>query len=1036
MTDGDSPASLFADPPCKYRPVPFWSWNDRLDEAEVRRQIREMHRVGIGGYFMHARGGLKTPYMGEQWMRAIRAGIEEGTRLGMHPWAYDENGWPSGFADGAVTGKGIEYQQKYLRFERDTGPLTQRRNTVCCIDCKTGSFIDAPEHADGEIYHLWFDVNPFYVDTLDPEVTAAFLDACHETYQRELEPGLWEGLAGFFTDEPQVSRNGIPWSFVLPHAYADAYGEELLPRLPELFVDIGQYRRTRYRFWRLVTRLFRDSYMKQLFSWCEQHGVLLTGHQVSEESCDSQLTSNGAVMPHYEFYHIPGMDWLGRRIDPVTTPVQVASACAQLGRRQVLSETFGLCGWNVSFEALKWIYQWQMVHGINLLCQHLEGYSLRGIRKRDYPASLFYQQPWWPRYKSFNDYVSRIGALLAEGECRVELLVVHGQCSAWTAFHGNADDERIGAYNSSLLATSNGLDSAHLEYHYGDEILLERYGRVNRDRLVVGECSYKAVALPQVSTLTASTVRLLSEFVAAGGTVAGVRNRIEERELCVDGQERDDVRALARRIAWFDSEDQLVKELARSCATLPAVPAGTPPDRRHDVECQIGPIHCTRRDFADFDGRSAVLYYYVNNSTENGVNVDVVVSGAQVEQLVPETGERQAVCGRREDNEIVVRHYFPPMGALLLLTRFDPAPGEGTALLQAPPLTGRPPADWSSGRQPIELDGTWHLKLESENALTLDTCAFWFDGDLQEECESVSVIQDRLLRMRRPVEVRMRFEFEADPEGSGDEFMGLVLERPELYDIRINGSPCDAETTTMYRDISFRRIPVASLVRPGRNSIELEMTFTQSDTVYENVEKSRRFESEKNKLTYDMEIESMYLVGNFGVAATGPGIRLERDAIRYKGPFRLTAVPEAADNRELLAAGLPFFNGTAMLEREINLPAEACTDRVLCFDRLLANHVDVEVNGRSCGSLFWRPYAVDLSGVLREGRNVIRLRLTNSLRNLLGPHHLEEGECYAVGPWCFFKEEGVFARRWDGKLSEWNDDYCLARFGVEGIRIV
>ncbi|MBR6290510.1 MAG: hypothetical protein IKR53_03615, partial [Clostridia bacterium] len=57
----------FADPDVKQRPHPFWSWNDRLDPAELRRQVREMRETGHGGFFMHARDGLLTPYMGEDW---------------------------------------------------------------------------------------------------------------------------------------------------------------------------------------------------------------------------------------------------------------------------------------------------------------------------------------------------------------------------------------------------------------------------------------------------------------------------------------------------------------------------------------------------------------------------------------------------------------------------------------------------------------------------------------------------------------------------------------------------------------------------------------------------------------------------------------------------------------------------------------------------------------------------------------------------------------------------------------------------------
>ena len=70
-----------------------------------------------------------------------------------------------------------------------------------------------------------------------------------------------------------------------------------------------------------------------------------------------------------------------------------------------------------------------------------------------------------------------------------------------------------------------------------------------------------------------------------------------------------------------------------------------------------------------------------------------------------------------------------------------------------------------------------------------------------------------------------------------------------------------------------------------------------------------------------------------------------------------------------------------------------------------------------------------------DGENQITLRLTTSLRNMLGPHHLQAGESHFVGPFSFFKEDGVFSRDWDGTLNEWTDDYCFLEFGVEGLRI-
>ncbi|MBO5220086.1 MAG: hypothetical protein J6C52_11685, partial [Clostridia bacterium] len=101
-------------PSSEYRGHPFWSWNDKLDPDMLRWQIREMKRVGLGGYFMHARGGLITEYLSDDWFECIKACVDEGKKIGMESWSYDENGWPSGFGGGIVSGMGDRYHVRWL----------------------------------------------------------------------------------------------------------------------------------------------------------------------------------------------------------------------------------------------------------------------------------------------------------------------------------------------------------------------------------------------------------------------------------------------------------------------------------------------------------------------------------------------------------------------------------------------------------------------------------------------------------------------------------------------------------------------------------------------------------------------------------------------------------------------------------------------------------------------------------------------------------------------------------------------------------
>ena len=71
----------------KYLPIPFWSLNDRLTKEETERLIGEMDSSDIGGFFLHARGGLETPYMGEEWFDNINYAVVEGKKRSMAPIA-------------------------------------------------------------------------------------------------------------------------------------------------------------------------------------------------------------------------------------------------------------------------------------------------------------------------------------------------------------------------------------------------------------------------------------------------------------------------------------------------------------------------------------------------------------------------------------------------------------------------------------------------------------------------------------------------------------------------------------------------------------------------------------------------------------------------------------------------------------------------------------------------------------------------------------------------------------------------------------
>lgn len=893
----------FKEVPKKYRPIPFWSWNEKLNVDETREQIRKMDKAGIGGFFMHARGGLQTPYMGEEWFENVEASVDEAKKCGMRPWAYDENGWPSGFGDGLVNGLGVEYQQKNLCMESEWIP---KENFIC----KCG------EH------YFYYEANPSYVDTLDKTVIARFIEVAYQPYFEH----FGNAVEGFFTDEPQVSRNGMPWSFVFREEYKRRYGEDIYEHLEELFLSVGAYKTTRVKFWKMVTELFSEAYMKQIHDWCKERGMKLTGHLLLEENLYSQLFANGACMPHYEYMDIPGMDWLGRRVGDNLTARQVSSVAEQLGKEGVLSETFALCGHNVSFAELKGMYEWQMVRGVNLLCQHLQGYSMRGIRKRDYPPAMYVQQPWWKVYDKLMDALSREGMILAKGKKQVDVLLLHPETTAWSLYDA-VDPTPIRELHKQLIAAIKELEQKHIVFHLGDEILLERHGRVQEGKLVIGKQKYSYVIDSCCEILLPQTEKLLKDFVQGGGQIV----RAEE------------------------------------------LPDNTVIDHPE--------ITYTRREW-----EGMVVHYFANSSPEE----KKALLGVRGRVLNIYSGELEAFHGK---------HTFEPWGSLMIFEEKAEAASERY-------LEAEEDIIFPSKRM--------RLVEKVTNSLTLDRCDYYFDGVLQEQNGYVLNICERANALEKGVHIHQ--DYYVDICRVPQELY-LVCETPEKFHITVNGKSLERKAEGYFVDKSFQKIDIVDLTQTGRNTISFDCDFRQSDAFYESWKKAHLYAGERNKLVYDFEIEPIYLVGDFSLKTEGEWTELERDAVRYCGSFVLDAQEKEICSEHMEQQGYPFFCGEMVLEGELDVQGE---NPVLQLTRRGITAVKVEIAGMERWMLTNDRLPLKEFGV--TGRVSARFTLVNNLRNLLGPHHLEEGECLRVNPGKFFKEACVWSERPE---EEWNEDYCF-----------
>ena len=1024
-----------------FRPAPFWSWNDELNVDEVRRQIREMARGGFGGHFMHSRIGLASPYLGTEWMESVIAACIEARDTNVQPWLYDEDCWPSGNCGRRITTGRPDHQAKVLYYEivRPANFRPEPQTVAVFVGQKSGDgpltgfqrVTDVGEARSlrlksGEaMVHFAYRTHE-YVDVLNRAATGQFIESTHEEYRRAAGRFFGTTVPGMFTDEPLVmnTRPGAAWSLELPEFFRRSAGYDLLDHLPALFFSVPGGQKVRFDYHQALLRLFLLAFTLPLYQWCGRNKLMLTGHFMGEDSCLSQVQYAAAVMPHYEYMHMPGVDHLRRWITSPVGPKQASSVANQFGRSRVLSEIWGASGHNVSFEQLRWMADWQMAFGVNFLCPHLSLYSMRGCRKRDYPPNLFFQQPYWSHFKRLSDTLSRTAAVAATGELVADCLVIHPATSAWVLYGDPSAREELDRIDDDLARLTTELAAMHCDFEFGDETILERHGRVAGGRVVVGKRKYSRVIVPSCVNLKSGTFELLKRVVR-GRIPLVFAGRLPS---LVDGQPSKSLEQFVAR------QKQVDAATAKGAAALKKL-------LKPALQITAARGAADARDVAAMwrqDGQKHMLLLVnLDPAKAHEVSVGLPVQGL-VEQLDAATGRVTPVASRTVRGKQSVRLQLAEMASTILVVHKGRKPAKAPAVPAA------------RVRHKKVLARRWQYKRLDPNALLLDVARPAFGEQPAGEPMPVADIQKLLLADGHDTVVQMTFAFASKLDTKRSRRLQLAIERPQEFEIHLNGIRVPLRDEGAWVDPSLRLLDISRLVNRGENVITVRRPFYQRD------DHRRRLigltdpagnHTFNNWIYPQVELEPLYLVGDFAVEFSGsylsggtffsgrdvkPWDRLPPGrSVWVSGQPTLTAEAEAGAGQDLIRGGLPFYSGTVELSQTLvlaSLPGAGAYLEMAPPDAIVAQ---VIVNGRECEPLWQRPFRVEVGPHLVKGKNEVTIRLTGSLRNAMGPHHHRGGELYMAGPNQFVGRKR-FHRGHLIDNPDYREDYNLVPFGLGG----
>lgn len=1024
---------LYLEPTNEYRGKPFWSWNGKLEKDELLRQVHVFKEMGFGGFFMHSRTGLVTEYLGDEWFDLINACAEEAEKLGMEAWLYDEDRWPSGTAGGLVT-KEPKYRLKFIRFEvLSVKEMKWSDTSVAAFSCELDGMkvyeLEQLEqeqpinvNEDKKILHFTIEemekesfYNGYtYLDTLNKEATEKFLDITHEKYKRYSGKHLGKAIKGIFTDEPhrgslmdgfgiqnEDKKSLAPWTYLLFEEFEKKYGYDLIPKLPELFLQVNgeEISQVKWHYVDLLQEMFLENYAKPMQDWCQKNNLILTGHVLHEDNLTAQTAVSGSVMRYYEHMDYPGVDVLTEGNENYWIVKQLSSAARQIGQKWLLSELYGCTGWQMPLEAHKSVGDWQALFGINLRCHHLSWYTMEGEAKRDFPSSISYQSTWWRDYDYIETYFSRLGVVMTQGEADCDVLVLNPIESVWSQVYPGWSEnlapksQEVQRLEKMYQDVFHWLSGAQIDFDYGDEEMMSRLYKIDKSTdeptLYIGHASYRVVVVSGMTTMRQTTINILKEFIEAGGQVVFAGNP----PSYIDAKKSDASLKLAKTAIQIPfAKDDLVNMCNKIVNKFVKVVDA-------DTGAQLEKVYCQVRMVGD---KKYVLL--MNMDREHSFeNARVIFSdeNKNIEEWDSVTGDRFNIPLVNLNGTMEVQTDFPPSGERLYVVTSH--------------VNNELPILRQKEYEVIDsVEGSYSYQLNEDNVCVLDMASYQIGKEeWQKEKEILKVDREirKSLGMRlrggemiqpwyekkfsQSVEtethkLKLRFGFSVNDIPK--EPIQLVMERPDLFEVTFNGKEVDVSgELEKWIDHSFHKVLIPlEYLTTGENYVELETGFHQG-----------------------VDLEAIYLIGKFGVSLSGT-------------EKQITKLPTQIEIGDLTKQGFPFYSGVVTYELDYQQIEKNLSENMdLSNEEVIISFSDFEAACLKVGSsiresqmIAWQPYYADITEEIKQRKN-INIDVVLTRRNTFGPLHLNPIHSVAYGPDHFITEGESFS-----------EDYMLIPSGL------
>lgn len=503
----------FRDPPRDAAMTVYWIWfGPAVTRAEIDRDLDNMRRAGIGGtvllpvYPLTEEGNL--PFLSSEFLDILDYAARRHKELGLTFDVTAGTGWPYG-------GPWItpDLGARMIRIRAAADPLKPNEEIAArfgdrvVVSMPTGMRVKRPSIGDEGLV----------LDHYNRHALEKHLEVAGEKLWQAVRAA---GIRSFWCDSLEVFQAN--WTPGFPERFQRLRGYDLKPLLPKLFgPPDDDARHVRHDFWRTLTELAQENFVRPLQEWCHSKGVDLQMESYGQPpvALGSFRYVDRPVGEHYEWRMFNASRW-------------AASGGRLHGKNVIGAEAWTWTGipnrFADSLEDLKLASDMHFVSGINALMGISYVHTPDAAGKPGWIPYwgpwINHNQTWWPYFPHFSRYLQRMSWLLRQGRPVVDLALY---LPAGDAYANTPADKALNLYFAvrDLMHGKPAPEFGLRNAISGDTpvistILSSGYSFDGIDYTTLDKAgSYKAVILPNLRGLPLEDLRTLAGYVRSGGHV-------------------------------------------------------------------------------------------------------------------------------------------------------------------------------------------------------------------------------------------------------------------------------------------------------------------------------------------------------------------------------------------------------------------------------------------------------------------------------------------------------------------------------------